>query len=449
MTWRPVNGLFGKLFLSFTAVFLVTAFVVVGVWYFIQRPTFSAVGELTGSPPAVQGLESVASVLRFGGPQAAKAWLEEKRDHFDSTFYVTDAANRDLLGRTVPDTAVSQLTTILERSEQDGTPLPRFVKRVRYNDETYALFAVRILEAPALPKHLVHFPIRLTLTCALILIILTSWYLARRFTRPLEELNDAMRAFAGGALHTRIAEKLKNDDADVARLAVIFDDMAEEIQKLIDRQQRLFHDVSHEIRSPLARISVALALADRDLSRVPQSLARIEKEVAAVDTLVDDLLTYARFDAKTAFRFDDLRLDELVRDVDENLRFEAEAKNVSVHQTISEPMEFPHNRLILTRAFENVLRNALRHAPEGSSIDVTLTETETAVEWSCRDYGPGASEQEIQEMFQPFFRGEKQRSGTGFGLGLAIALRAAALHHGTIRAENANPGLRIVITMQK
>lgn len=194
-----------------------------------------------------------------------------------------------------------------------------------------------------------------------------SWYLARRFTRPLEELNDAMRTFARGELQTRIAEKLQKDDADIAQLAVIFDDMAEEIQALINRQQRLFHDVSHEIRSPLARINVALALADRDPARVPQSLARIEKEVGEIDRLVDDLLTYARFDAKASLRFEDLALDEVVREVDDAVRFEAQDRNVTLEENVPEGVQLAHNRLLLSRAFENILRNALRHAPEDPS----------------------------------------------------------------------------------
>ena len=233
-----------------------------------------------------------------------------------------------------------------------------------------------------------------------------------------------MRTFARGELQTRIAEKLQKDDADIAQLAVIFDDMAEEIQALINRQQRLFHDVSHEIRSPLARINVALALADRDPARVPQSLARIEKEVGEIDRLVDDLLTYARFDAKASLRFEDQTLDEVVRDVDDAVRFEAQDRNVTLEEHVPEGVRLAHNRLLLSRAFENILRNALRHAPEGSVIDVTLTEDADGVRWICRDRGPGVAPKDLADMFLPFFRGETQRSGTGFGLGLAIALRA-------------------------
>lgn len=441
---RPRRGLFGKLFLSFTSVFIITACVVVAVAYFLQRPVGSGIGELSDSPIAQRSLGTLAPVLRYGGPEAAADWLRERSPYFfESVLYVTDESLRDVLGREIPESALEQLRSFLGPNSSGA--LPDTVRRITTSHGDYLLFAVRIQDPPSLPKHLTHFPLGLTLSCALLLIVLVSWYLARRFTRPLEELNEAMRTFARGELQTRIAEKLRKDDADIAQLAVIFDDMAEEIQALINRQQRLFHDVSHEIRSPLARINVALALADRDPVRVPQSLARIEKEVAEIDRLVDDLLTYARFDARASLRFEDMALDEVVREVDDAVRFEAQDRNVTLQENVPEEVRFAHNRLLLSRAFENILRNALRHAPDGSVIDVTLTEDADGIRWICRDRGPGVAPKDLTDMFQPFFRGETQRSGTGFGLGLAIARRAVERHRGTIRAENADPGLCVTI----
>ncbi len=398
---RPRRGLFGKLFLSFTSVFIITACVVVAVAYFIQRPVGSGIGELSDSPAAQRSLGTLAPVLRYGGPEAAADWLRERSPYFfESTLYVTDESLQDVLNREIPAPALEQLREML-KTDPSGEKSEGAVRRIETSGGDYLLFAVRMQEPPSLPRHLTHFPLGLTLSCALLLIVLVSWYLARRFTRPLEELNDAMRTFARGELQTRIAEKLQKDDADIAQLAVIFDDMAEEIQALINRQQRLFHDVSHEIRSPLARINVALALADRDPARVPQSLARIEKEVGEIDRLVDDLLTYARFDAKASLRFEDLALDEVVREVDDAVRFEAQDRNVTLEENVPEGVQLAHNRLLLSRAFENILRNALRHAPEGSVIDVTLTEDADGVRWICRDRGPGVAPKDLADSSNP------------------------------------------------
>ena len=205
--------------------------------------------------------------------------------------------------------------------------------------------------------------------------------------------------------------------------------------------------MSHEIRSPLARIDVALELAKRSPEAADKQLERIQKEVNNIDSLVDNLLTYARLDSDTDMPTDPIGLADIVAEVEENLQFEAQKKNVTVAVSIGGDPVIEGNGTLLARAVENLTRNALRYSPDHSTITLSLVEESEHYAVICRDQGPGMSDEDIAVMFNPFVRGSNEATGSGFGLGLAIARQIVTAHGGTIAAENCEEGIKFIVKL--
>jgi len=263
-------------------------------------------------------------------------------------------------------------------------------------------------------------------------------------TKPLHRLGRAAASIAEGHLDTRVDPKLKNRHDEIAELARNFDLMAGRIDALVTGQRRLLGDVSHELRSPLARLNVALGLARQGPpEEVAEHLDRIAVETRRLDTLIGQLLTLTRIDSGaargTAARFD---LTNLVQEVANDADFEARARNRRVVVTRSDTCTIEGYEELLRSAVENVVRNAVRHTAEGSAVEIAL-ECGPRVLLNVRDRGPGVPEEMLPEIFQPFRRVNADNHD-GAGLGLAIAQRAIDLHGGTVRAKNAAEGGLIV-----
>jgi two-component system, OmpR family, sensor histidine kinase CpxA len=239
----------------------------------------------------------------------------------------------------------------------------------------------------------------------------------------------------------------RNDE--IGELGRAFDQMADRIQTLLAAERRLLQDISHELRSPLARLSFATELVrtaeDRDAA-----VARIRKEVTRLTSLVSSLLEVTRAEGDPSVRSaQPVSLDALLGEVVDDCRIEADARHCRVRLQAGEPTQARGDPELLRRAFENVLRNAIRHAPEETEIEVSLDRQSSLALISVRDRGPGVPSELLPAIFQPFFRVEAARdtSSGGVGLGLAIAHRAIDLHSGRIWAENAEPGLIVHIEL--
>jgi two-component system OmpR family sensor kinase len=227
--------------------------------------------------------------------------------------------------------------------------------------------------------------------------------------------------------------------------------MVQQVQAMIASQRRLFHDVSHELRSPLARMEAAVGLARQSPERIEASLERIERESRRLDALVGEVLTLARLDSGV----DDeaplpTDLAALLATVVDDARFEGERTGVSVSYAAPESVPMRARGDDLLRAFDNVVRNALRFAPAGSTIDIVLRVTGDGKHaiLTVDDKGPGLGPDQLDSVFHRFVRADGGTSGTGFGLGLAIAERAVRAHDGSIEASNREGGgLRMAITL--
>jgi two-component system sensor histidine kinase CpxA len=272
--------------------------------------------------------------------------------------------------------------------------------------------------------------------------LLLAWHL----TAPLERLRGVALRLAGGDLATRVDAGLMRRGDEIGELAEDLDRMAARIDELVRSQERLLRDISHELRSPLARLNVALELA-RDAG--PEETAalhdRIGRESERLNELIGRLLTLARLsDAGGAAGAATVDIAALAAEVADDAGFEARAAGRDVVLAVEGNADAPvrGDRELLRQAIENVVRNALRYAPEGTSVEIAVAATPEEVSVTVRDRGPGVPAGELSAIFRPFHRvsdGRERESG-GAGIGLAITERAIRRHGGTVRAENAAGG---------
>ncbi len=280
---------------------------------------------------------------------------------------------------------------------------------------------------------------------------LVCYLLALYLTSPVKKLQSTVQAFAEGNLDARVSPELGNRGDELAELGREFDRMAERIANLISSQKRLLADISHELRSPLARLTVALELARKNSNpKADPALDRIEQESERVNQLVGQLLKLTRLESGAdEVPPETVSLEELVQQVIEDADFEAQALKKSVKASRLEQCRVEGSLELLRSAVENVIRNAVRYTPEGSAVDVALQwRLDTAV-LTVRDHGPGVPEAELAHIFEPFYRVSeaRERASGGVGLGLSIAERTVKLHGGSIRAENAPDGLLVTIEL--
>jgi len=276
------------------------------------------------------------------------------------------------------------------------------------------------------------------------------YFISSYLTKPLDRLGEAAAKIAEGRLDTRVDPSLKKRRDEIAGLARNFDRMAERIEALVTGQRRLLGDVSHELRSPLARLMVALSLVRQGpAEEVAENLDRIGLEARRLDTLIGQLLALTRIDSG-ADRGSPLRFDltNLVQEVAADADFEARASHRHVTVKQSDACTVEGFEELLRSAVENVVRNAVRHTAEGTAVEISLQSAGAQALLFVRDCGPGVPENMLSEIFLPFRR-VPHGDSDGAGLGLAIAERAIQVHRGAIRASNAvqNAGLIVEIVL--
>jgi two-component system OmpR family sensor kinase len=383
-------------------------------------------------------MEMAANVLREDGAEALRGWMSHRRRPMN--LFVVDEAGRDLFGRPVAEATLASARNAARR----GEPGARMVRTPE--GENYLLFASlppgmqRPAPAPLSPWQLV----AIGLATSLAFSALLAWYLSR----PIRSLRWAFDSAAAGRLDTRVSPRIGSRRDEIADLGRDFDRMAQHLQSLVAAQRRLLHDVSHELRSPLARLQAAVGLARQDPQKMEATLERIERETNRLDAMVGEILTLARLDSRTAGQSKEaVDFAHLAASIAEDARFEAEANGRHVKATISGDARVAGDPALLHRAVENVVRNAVKFTAPGTSVDIALSSSNDRVVLAVTDHGPGIPPDELNKVFEPFYRAAGTDS-SGFGLGLAIAQRAVEAHGGTIRAENVTTGgLRVKIEL--
>jgi two-component system sensor histidine kinase CpxA len=238
---------------------------------------------------------------------------------------------------------------------------------------------------------------------------------------------------------------------EVGEVIAEFDNMADRVEALVNGQRQLLNDISHELRSPLARANVALELARRKAGpEGAYDFDRIERETERMNELIGKILTFARLESNGLSRFGPLELGKIVKDVVADSEFEAEQQGKSVLARMNGPIQLEGDPELLTSAIENVVRNAIRYTPEGSSVTVDVESSDARAKVTVSDAGPGVPDSELEKMFSPFHRvgSSRDRESGGVGLGLSITQRAVFLHGGKVLARNRESGgLEVTITL--
>jgi two-component system sensor histidine kinase CpxA len=278
--------------------------------------------------------------------------------------------------------------------------------------------------------------------------------LTRYLAGPILQLREVSLKLAAGDLTARASRVLMQRRDEIGDLVRDFNAMASRIDELVSRQRQLISEVSHELRSPLARLNVALDLGRERKGNDP-AFEQMQGDIELLDEMIGRLLTIAKLDiSESQVPMTEVDLTDLLSQISRNANFESRESNGAIKLTTSERCIVRGNPEFLYSAIENIVRNAIRYTRNETSVDICLeckhTSGRTDVRLSVRDYGPGVPESELKNIFQPFYRvtDARDRQSGGTGLGLAIADRVVRIHHGTIRAENAAPsGLRIEIVL--
>lgn len=447
-----MKSLFLRIFLSFwmaQALFVVAA-ILVTVAFRPRSSTFEAL--------RTTALNESVNAYEEGGQKQLRKYFENLDSAQHVRGFLFDEHGSELSSRQVPDWAV-RVAAGGSRQPHDGFlfPAPPVQRDSRASSDGAHRYTL-VLGTPPGPR--VFIGPRGVPSTGLIIGVITSglvcYLLAWYLTKPIVRLRTATRRLAAGDLGARTGARARGRD-EVAGLMRDFDAMAERIETLLKAQSRLLNDISHELRSPLARLNVALGLA-RQRAGVESTdmLDRIELEASRLNELIGRILTLARLeDGEQLVPQTPVSLRELVESVVEDAEFEAQARRCHVHATISEgEWQVSGNPSLLHSAVENVVRNAIRYTQEGTAVEVDLRGEQRpgVAEAVLRvsDSGPGVPEDALAKLFEPFYRLDEARGRMtgGVGLGLAITERAVRFHGGKVSASNRQPsGLLVEIRL--
>ncbi len=452
-----MQSLFLKIFVWFwLATALVGSVLVVSTALIRERPVEEHWRAASGTAVAIYA-QTAADVYERGGAEALVVYCRRVEEAANIRAALLDEAGGDLLGGGVASAArelarragEGDLLQLDGASAGGGGML--VVRSVRGPQGARYVFVGEVprRDVDSLRPGLGAF------VFPLLAVILTAgvvcYALARYLVAPVVALRAGVRRVASGDLSARVGEAEGGRRDELADLGQDFDLMAERIESLVLAQRRLLGDISHELRSPLARLSVALGLArQRAGEGAPElhaALDRIEREAERLNAMIGELLTLTRLESDASeVRMEEVDLRELVRAVAEDADYEARGRGRSVRAVSSEECHVVGNDELLRSAVENVVRNAVRHTGEGTHVEVELScRREGEGLWAVvavRDHGPGVPEAALDDLFRPFYRvaDARERRTGGAGLGLAITYRAVKLHGGTVTASNTRGG---------
>jgi signal transduction histidine kinase len=449
-----MHSLYWRIFLAFWAAL---ALILVGT----VTVAVNATAHRTDRPWVQRGqlYAQAARAFESGGAPAVKDWLQSLASDPLSRTFVVEPNGEEMLGRALPPTLASAATGQPDEASGTATSVPAgaiapvggALVLVAADGSTYHVVIAPVRSSPRLfgELELPGVPLSI-LVIALGVSAGVCYILARYLVSPVDRLRLATRQMAAGDLNARVLPALRGRKDDLGLLAADLDAMAERLCQLLESKQQLLRDVSHELRSPLARLQLALSLARRGDGGSERHLARIASEADRLEQLIARTLKLVRLERPVG-ELEHRRVDvgELLREIVSVVAIEADARGCLIDVQAAPGLVVSGDAELLRSAFENVIRNAVRYSPPGATVAVegrqgSATETEREpVQVTVDDRGPGVPEKDLGLIFEPFYRAEvarEHRSGGGEGLGLAIAARAVALHGGSIVARNRDGG---------
>lgn len=406
--------------------------------------------------------ETAARILEREGEGELIAYFRRAEQRSNITSRLVDDGGRELTGRGTDDLPAAVKQSI------DKVKAERAIAMQPINSQFYVTQRV---EAPSgrpftfvaqLPPPVYEQPVDpyLSIILRIFAVVLPAgllcYWLARYIAAPVAKFRDATHQLAAGNLKVRVTPRLGRRRDELADVGRDFDLMAERIESLMNAQWRLLGDISHELRSPLARLNIALGLVRKKAGAVASvAIERIEQETGQMNEMIGQLLELDRWQfGESELPRETIDLAELIESVASDADYEAASRGCSVRVVKSQKCFISGVPQLLRSAIENVVRNAVRHTAEGTSVEISLDcaparESGRAVV-TIRDAGAGVPEEAIDDIFKPFYRVDeaRDRESGGAGLGLAITERSVKLHRGAIVAANSpESGFVVQITL--
>jgi two-component system sensor histidine kinase CpxA len=404
-----------------------------------------------------------SEVLGTGGVPALKEWLAANKSPEDRDLFIIGPDGRDILGRDLSSSAARRMEFFnhdMMLGPAHSPPPPRNFRPPHYAPQIVGPdgAAYTVLLMPRRPSAFgalglpgIWFTI---LGIALGVSALASWWLARHLSAPIRRIQAGARALASERLgmHSagmRVSAGLEGRKDELAVLARDFDAMADRLRANRAAITRLLRDISHELRSPLARMRVAVGLARQPAGDPARQMERLEREIERLDSLISQVLKLARLHGSDAhFEREEFDLDEVIEQVVRDANYEGAVKGCSVRLSGAAHAKINGNRELLGSAIENVLRNAVRYSPAGMPVDVSIEAGALCI--VVRDRGPGVPAGDLERIFEPFYRvaESRDRDSGGEGIGLAITSEVMKAHGGSARANlHEGGGLEVILIL--
>ena len=438
--------LFWRLFLTLSLSFSLIALITAGLIHLVMQQQ----SHLEQRFNTLQQQGSIALAIYLNqGTKSYHTWLRQAMHQQHAQLTLINAAGEAISKRPLPPEAHA----LIERLQQGETDI-----RMTLPDKI--ITAGRILESTPtwywlaqqrLPPAMIEANQRLRsltfIIMTLLTILISSLIISRMITRPIRQLQHTTHQLGEGNFKARTPISLSQRHDELGELGRDFNAMSDQLERLITRQKQLLRDISHELRSPLARMQFALALARPQHPADTPELDRIELEANRMNDLIEEVLTLARFDqGSIAFQHSNTLCHTLLYDLAQDLHFEAQSRPCQIHLSCAEGIHVDGDARWLKRAIENVARNAIHHTMPNTRVEISLySQAEHAI-ITIRDHGAGVPEAALPHLFEPFYRVSESRerhsgkAAGGYGVGLAMVKHVITAHHGTIQSQNHRDG---------